>query len=147
MLQWASKHNNIRIIKQLLKNNIDHVETEYSIINAITENNVKVLKLLLKDERFDPAFNNNYPIRLATKLNLKKCTYELLKNNKVDPSFNNETLSHAIKNNNPVILKLLLKDKRINPSVDNNSALHYAEKHGYKKIQHILKQDYRFILT
>ena len=76
--------------------------SDYAMMKAIEKDNVEVVKLLLADERVDPAAKNNAAFRLA-----------------------------VFKGNEKVV-KLLLADRRVDPSADNNYAIRTASYLGYE---------------
>ena len=122
----AIEKNDIDMVRNIkLTNQV--VDAQKSFITAIDKGYTEIVRLLLKDRRFDPYANNYEAIQLASNQYSYKYTeiVKLLLNDKrVDPSANNnEAIRHASGIGNTEIVKLLLKDKRVDPSANNNEAL------------------------
>ena len=105
--------------------NTDIVNHEAFII-AVQNNDVELLKLLLKDEKNNPGRGGDYeiqskykkydnrPIRLACQNGLTEMVKLLLRDSRVDPSTDKQfPLRHAIKNNHWDIVEMLINDKRV----------------------------------
>lgn len=121
---WASQNGYTEIVGLLLKyNKVDifaKMENDPNVFDvspmllAIENNHIEVVKLLLKDDRFDPVVDNNYAIRKASE------------------------------HGHVEVVKLLLQDPRVDPTVDNNYTIKYASKNGYVEVVKLLLQDSRF---
>ena len=75
---------------------------------------IKIVKILLKDERVDPSDQNNDAIQWASNNGYYKIVKLLLKDKRVNPSVhNNFVIKTASENGCYKVVKLLLKDKRI----------------------------------
>jgi len=76
-----------------------------------------VVKLLLKDRRVDPTFDNNYPIRIASCYGHYHVVKLLLKKGEVNPAdMNNYALRMAGNDGHLEVVKLLLSDPRVKPA-------------------------------
>lgn len=65
LLRYASFDGQIKVV-QLLLNIIDPSEGDnYSFMNAVRNNQIEIVKLLLTDKRIDPQIKNNQAIRKA----------------------------------------------------------------------------------
>ena len=80
---------------------------------AIKNNDIKNVKLLLNHPKFNPADNNNWTFRYAS----------------MEGHYN--------------IVKLLLNDHRVNPADNDNLAIRYASDRGHYDIVNLLWQDQR----
>ena len=81
---------------------------------AVTLNNVDALKVLLADERINPAANNNFAIRRASQNGHVAVVKVLLADKRVDPTaHDNYAIRWASLNSHLEIVKLLLADNRI----------------------------------
>jgi ankyrin repeat protein len=75
-----------------------------------------VVQELLKTNKVDPAANNNFAIRLASRNGHIEVVQELLKTNKVDPAAeNNYAIRGAIKNDHIEVVRELLSTGKVNP--------------------------------
>ena len=102
----------------------------------------KQFKNLLENEKVDPTYNDNYPIRMACQGGSIKIVKLLLAIPEVDPSdCDNYAILMASKNRNHKIISLLLDDKRVIEKLKYNKLL----KHDNIKVGLILK--YKFIYT
>ncbi|KAJ3254068.1 hypothetical protein HK103_007529 [Boothiomyces macroporosus] len=85
------------------------------------------LESLLVDHNVDASLDDNYAIRIASRVGNPGHVELLLKNPTVNPAArNNESLVAAVTAGHLSIVKLLLGDKRVDPSAQNHSALHIA---------------------
>jgi len=92
---------------------------------------VAIVEKLLKDGRFDPTCDNNYPFLQAVmtqNVELVKC---LLQDPRIDPSMqNNFVFFSVIDDDCDAVLELFLKDPRVDPSEDENLAVIMASGEG-----------------
>lgn len=115
--------NHYDCVKIFLNNprvNINPAISHYSPFQAILyEDRHKILKLLLKDDRLDPSFDNNYLIWRASKSGNYKVVKVLLKDTRIDPcANNNRAIFSAVKNRSYGVVKLLLNYHRIQSNID-----------------------------
>ena len=95
--------------------------------DAIENNNVKQVALLLKEKNVDPSFESNLSIRSAAYDGSFEIIKLLLNDKRVNPSDNNnDALIYASENGDLETVKLLIKDNRVDPSGDNNKAIQSA---------------------
>jgi len=143
-LYWATKNNNINIIKILmnyadfhhmtLKLNVQNHEGNYALLNAIFNNNMNIIKLLMAySEANDILLNINmqnaskqYPLEVATSLN----NVDMIK------------LLMGYANNNRIILDINQKDQRgihLLDTIINNNRIDLLKLYmGYAKVKNII---------
>lgn len=143
----ALRINNLKKIKHLLEDptfNIESIDTEKVIIKAVETHNSILLKLLLKDGRFQPDINNNYLISLASEKGFPKIVKRLLKDPRIDPSANNnEAFRLAAARGKVRVVELLLADPRVDPGAENNEAFNLAVQNQHIKVVELLLADPR----
>lgn len=116
--------------------------TNDDFIMAAEEGAVKVVRLLLGDERINPADRLNLAIRLAAGTGHTEVVKVLLGDKRVNPtSLNNLALKGAALHNHPEVVRVLLADKRVNPADDNNYAIKWAIERGHLEVVELLKAD------
>ena len=100
---------------------------------------VQVVERLLKDNRVNPAVDNNYAIRYAAKNGHAKVVEMLLKDKRVNPVVDdNFALIWAVRNGHIKVVELLLKDNRVDPSAEKNYAIRSAAERGYIQVVKML---------
>ena len=82
-------------------------------LEAVEQDNIFLVKRLLRDSDVDPAAKNNYSIRWAAE------------------------------NGHTEIIKLLLADPRVDPAADNNYAIRIAAENGHAEVVKLLLADPR----
>jgi ankyrin repeat protein len=113
--------------------------------NAIIDNNINDVQLLLNNEKVNPNYDNHVAIRYACSNGLINIVKVLLNNSKVEAFITyNSPISLASANGHSDILKLLLKDKRFVHKSTTNNAIIYAVDNGHFDIVEILMNDDRF---
>ena len=118
-----------------------------AIRRASTYGHVEVVRMLLKDGRFDPSVFNNRAIRWASTRGHVEVVRELMKDERVDPSDDgNMAIIWASEYGYVGIVKELMKDDRVDPSDRNNYAIKWAWKHGYLNTVKELQKDDRVVL-
>jgi ankyrin repeat protein len=106
---------------------------------AFKLNNVKLLKLLLKDKDVDPSKENNYAICYSSENGYLDIVKLLIQDKRVDPSdYDNWAIGYASQNGHSDIVKLLLLDPRVDPSDCDNWAIHHANESKYFDIVKLL---------
>lgn len=119
-IHLSACNNNIEFMKLLIKyhrdNQLGYEKYKFNPIHeAIINNGITIVKLLLEDGKVDPTFNNNYTLTWASSYNHIKIVKLLLKDSRVNPcDDNNNALKMAYIKNNKEIVRLLLKDPRVN---------------------------------
>ena len=114
------------------------------LLYAIKINNIKVIKELLKDD-VDLNFNNNNALQIAFEKGFVDIIQLLLQNkninlNNISNDVKNYMLSIAAARGYVDIIKLLLQDPHVDPSTNNNSAIYNAIIHGHTEIVKLLLQ-------
>ena len=86
-----------------------------------------MVKILLKDGKADPTYNNHYPVCATAEDGKLKMMKLLLNDKRVDPSANNnEAIQSASARGYLPMIKELLKDRRVDPSANNNCAIRWV---------------------
>ena len=112
--------------------------------NAIHNNDVKIIELLLNNKEVNPSNKYNYAIGIASKNGYINVVKLLLNDKRVNPSDkNNYAISTASENGHTEIFKLLLKNKKNDPSDDYNSSIYFSSQNGHTEITNLLWKDQR----
>jgi len=118
--QYACNNGHIEIVEYLLTKS--YLTLSFSFLVDVY--NHEVFRVLLKDKRFNPDYDNNYILKTAVSRNQTEIVKVLLEDPRVDPTVDRYIiLKRIIANKNIELLKILLNDKRIDPSVFNNTLL------------------------
>jgi len=113
-------------------------------IDAVNDNNVDRVKILLRDSRVDPSVNNNWAIKWAADRGLTGIVKALLNDGRVDPAAgNNYAIRWAAGGGHMEVVKALLNDGRADPSAENNNAIIWAAGSGLVEVVELLLQDPR----
>ncbi len=90
-------------------------DNSMALIFAISNNNIKMVKLLLNMKGINPSCKDNFPIKMASELGYKKITKILLSDNRIDPTAggSNLPLRLSSEKKHKKIIKLLLSDYRV----------------------------------
>ena len=113
-------------------------------IEAIMKGQSFLVKLLLADKRVNPADDNNYAIRLASRDGHTEVVKLLLADPRVDPAdYNNEAIRWASTYDHVEIIKLLLADRRVDPTAENNMVIRSASAYGHTEVIKVLLADKR----
>jgi len=112
--------------------------------NVIIDDDIEIIKTLLKDNRVDPSDRDNYAIKVASTNGHTETVKLLLQDDRVDPSDNNNMAIRWASNNGCTgVVKLLLKDDRVDPSDDDNFAIRGASNNGHTEVVKLLLKDSR----
>jgi len=110
---------------------------------AIYNNDIEKVKILLQDKRIDPSVKN-YAIRLTASRGQVEIVKLLLEDPRVDPTVeNDQAIRYAAANGHTEVVKVFLQDKRVDPSTDNNEAIRWAANNGHTEVVKVLLQDDR----
>lgn len=100
-----------------------------------------IIKPLILNPNYDPAFDNNFLICRAIQENCHELVKLLLP--RVDPSKCSDSFLHACESGHTEVVTLLLRDGRIDPSFGNNSCFLKACDYGHEKTALALIRDPR----
>jgi ankyrin repeat protein len=115
---------------------------------ASLDGHLKVINLLLQDERVDPSARNNVAIRSASQKGHLAVVERLLQDERVDPSIiANAAIRFASMHGHLAVVERLLQDPRVDPSDNNNYSIRYASCCGHLAVVEILLQDPRVDLS
>ncbi|KAI8896614.1 hypothetical protein BC833DRAFT_629827 [Globomyces pollinis-pini] len=110
--------------------------------DAIWQNKVDIVRVLLEDTRLNPNANDNWAITMASMTGLTEIVQKLLNDKRVDPSArDNYAIIFGSEYGRTGIVHMLLQDERVDPSADDNYPVRIASKSGYIEI--ILLSDKR----
>ena len=113
-------------------------------LQAIENNDIKNVKLLLNHPKVNPSDKDNWAIRYASIEGHYDIIKLLLNNNRVNPAaINNWAIRYASIEGHYDIVKLLLNDHRVNPADLNNLAIIYSSMGGHYHIVNLLWQNKR----
>jgi ankyrin repeat protein len=120
------------------------VEHRAAIRYASKNGHDKVIELLLKNDKVDPAADNNFAIRCASANGHVKVVEALLKDGRADAAADqNFAIRCASQNGHVEVVQLLLNDGRVDPSAENNFAIRCASQNGHDKVVQLLLKDER----
>ncbi len=150
---WKRDWNNISLVSKhwnsiswiSFQRTIPKSEKETIFIQGCKEGFFHFIsKILTQDITFDPSFEDNKAIRLASEKGFIEIVKLLLKDERVDPSAqNNYAIRRAIENGYIDIVKLLLQDNRVDPSDNDNAAIQSASYFGKFNVTKLLLKDKR----
>ena len=146
----AVHNNELSTVINLLKNKDLILEDCLGFtIRHISENGqTKILKLLLKDKRFDPCMNKNMAMDLALQLEQYKFIEILLNDPRIDPAIDNNFLIRRLANDNNIkLIKRILKNSMVDPSIGDNYCIRIAFSNGNKKLVDFLWCEQQVKLT
>ena len=85
----AIQDGNHRVVSELIKRGFDpSYDDNWAIRAASEKGNIRMVNLLLEDDRVDPSANDNYAIRFASSGGHLQVVERLLQDERVDPSGN-----------------------------------------------------------
>jgi hypothetical protein len=120
------------------------VPTNKDLIMAAKKGAAKVVRLLLGNERVNPATWNNHAIRWAAGNGHLDVVRLLLGDDRVNPAdLNNYAIIGAAEEGHLEVVRLLLGDDRVNPADLNNQAIRMAASKGHLEIVRLLLVDAR----
>jgi hypothetical protein len=116
----------------------------YALRQAVLNNHVETLVVLLKDPRPDPSFDENYLIRYVSEQGNHEIARILLDDPRVDPSAKeNAAIRVAARKGHLAIVEELLAHDLVDPSDVKNEAVINAASKGHINIVRLLCQDKR----
>ena len=111
---------------------------------AAKKGHASIVKLLLADERVDPAADDNEAFREAAAKGHVEVIRLLLADKRVDPAAcGNVAFREAAAKGHIEVVKLLLADKRVDPSTRFNVAFREAAGKGHAEVVRLLLTDKR----
>ena len=148
LLEHCAEEGDHKFAKLLLEDpKADTWHINRAIISALNNEHFDVVKVLLKDERFDPAADDNEAIHHCALCNdpwgLKLLLQDRLRNRVNPAARNNLFIQCASKKGNYESAKRLLQDARVDPSANNNLAIRSSAGKGHYKIVKLLLKDVR----
>ena len=88
--------------------------TQLDLIDSIKNNNISLLKKILKQKNINPSYNDSHSIRTASYYGLFDMVKLLIKDGNVDPSaVHNSSIIYAYNKKNQYIIDMIWKDKRV----------------------------------
>lgn len=137
-LYWASTHGYADIVEILLKDGRSD-PSDGPLRRAVENAHTNVIRVLLGDERVDPAANGNAAIREACRYGNVATVRILLSDERVNPADNNNAaLRKACRYGNVATVRILLEDERVDPTANNNAALRKACKYNNAEVVRLL---------
>ena len=120
-----------------------HVKDAFS--KAVKNNKAAVVEHLLKcHPTFDPSFDDNWAILIASASGHVEVVKVLLADGRCDPSAdNNFAIGWASFHGHIDVVKLLLADQRSDPSADDYFAIRWASSQGHVEVVKVLLADGR----
>jgi len=128
--------NNTNLIKTIIKSNNDVNPNFYNnhlFRMAVKNNNIKIIKLLLKDKRVNSKDLNNNALKNALKRKYYKIIKLLLKKNNMCNNFHIKFILKLVKTLNINISQIIVNDK-INYNVNNNYLFKYIYMYSNSKL-------------
>jgi ankyrin repeat protein len=118
------------------------------LYQAIGENDIDRVRILLQNPEVDPTADNNEALRYSSWKGHYEIVQLLLQDPRIDPSAHqNQALINAAVAGRTNIVELLLQDPRVNPSDSKNAAIELASTNGHIDIVRLLLQNPRFTPT
>lgn len=136
------------VLKELLNDSRFNLNDRLiALVQAIKDDNIEIVKMLLQDPHMNLITNYNYALTIAIDYRRNDILKFLLADSRIDPSFNNNEVIHfaAARGYNDII-KLLLHDQRVNPVQVNNCAVCAAIEHKHYLTVMILLNDSRTVI-
>ena len=145
LFQYAIKVNNIKVVKELLKDGVDPSVNDNNAIDiALKKGYTDLVKVLLQDKRVKSTINKNIFLQKVVENGNIEIVKLLLQDKNVNPGYNNNlAIQIAATCGHTKIVKLLLQNKRVDPSDFNNYALYAAIEKEHIEIVKLLLQDPR----
>ena len=112
---------------------------------AIKNNDIKNVKLLLSLQKVQPSYRCNYSIQIASENGHANIVELLLNDKRANPSFG--SLDLAAENGHLNVVKLLLNDPRVDPTYDQNMSIVFANQNNHTHIVELLWNDRRIKKT
>lgn len=128
------------------------INDEKIATSALMLGYTNIFEDMLRENLFDPSYDDNFAIRFASMYGYTETVKILLSDYRVDPSSrNNEAISKAIIGSYYEIVKLLLRDFRVDPTLDNYKCIREAAINYNKRIFNMIignkKVNLRELLT
>lgn len=133
-----------KTINALLKEKHEPLLVNLAFCYALKNGHLEIVQTLLNDPLFNPAINNNEPIRLASEMGYQDIVSTLLQDKRVNAAAeNNYAIRLAAQNGHLEIVKTLLQHKGVDPTVNHNEAIRLAAQKGHLDIVKLLLNDSR----
>jgi hypothetical protein len=112
-------------------------------LSAVKTDDIKLVSQMLNDG-FDPSFNDNISIKIASVNGYKDMVKLLIKDPRVDSGVNdNFPIRSASERGHTEVVKLLLSSENTDPSAEDNEAIRRASQNGRYEIVKMLLSDER----
>lgn len=122
VLEYAAMNGHLDIVKLLLPRLQESGGN--ALLLAAEKGHTHVVRLILKDKRFDPTFSNNLAVRRASGNGHSETVQELLNDQRVNPGDKrNDAIIWACQRGHLNVVRTLIHDRRVDPSDLNNMAL------------------------
>jgi ankyrin repeat protein len=106
-----------------------------NLIDAIRENKIEQVRLLLQDPRVDRSVFDNFAIQMAAGKGHLEVVQLLLQDPRVDATANNNfAIRMAAGKGHLEVVRLLLQDPRVNPTDQNNQAIRLAVDNDHPEV-------------
>lgn len=139
MFNDACRDGNVPVVINLLANRRVTPIT-HNLYDALRNNHVEIVELLLNDGRIDPGSFDNVALRAASASGYLDIVNLLLE----DPRVNLiNSLTIASENGQLNVVNRLLEDSRVNPTFENNEAIINASENGHINVVNRLLEDPR----
>ena len=115
--------------------------SSYAIIYACNKGYTEIVRMLLADERINPATMSNRALIRACRKGHRDIVTLLLNDKRIDlTACGNRALKSSCARGHLETVRILLKDERIDPSYDNNAALWTARDHHHYNTMELLME-------
>jgi hypothetical protein len=143
-LKKAIINNKLNEIKIILKDkNIDvSFEDNWAINNAVNNNSIEIVELLLEHSTFN-ALDNLLPLNIASTKGYVEIIKLFINDGRIITSSSNYSLLNSVENGHFDIVEILLKSKNIDPTHNENHAIELALKNKEYDIVGLLWNDTR----
>jgi hypothetical protein len=137
---WAAKSGHKITLEATLKQKIPGQVITMALNEAILSDQIESIRVLVKDNRWDPEQIKIDGYVVQNSANLKEILQLLMSNGEFDAT---SVLKHAVFRQKPQIVRVLLDNERVDPTVENNEALISAIEIGDIEIFKMLLNDKR----
>jgi ankyrin repeat protein len=143
-LSWASANGHLEVLRLLLADQrVNPAAGENEAIRSLN-GHLEIARLLLLDQRVNPAAVDNEAVRNASAKGHLEVVCQLVSDQRVNPAAkDNAAIKSASRNGHLEVVRLLLSDQRVNPAADDNQAIRLTSEYGRLEVVRLLLTDQR----
>jgi len=123
---------------------VKNIERQERFKKAVEDGDVDTVKLLLGDERVDPAADNSSAIRISSLNGHADIVKLLLTDGRADPSaLDNSAIRLSSQNGHTDVVRSLLANPRVDPTAGDSYAIVWSSQNGHTDVVRLLLDDGR----